>query len=70
MATITLNYNADDTLALSILEIIKRTDAFTIINSAAKKKSPLQISLRQAKSGKVNNYKSVDDFFKKISQDV
>jgi len=70
MATVTLNYNARNALALSILDVIKRTDAFTVVKEGGKTKSALSVSLRQAKSGKVNTYQSVDDFFNKIADDV
>ncbi|MDR0812111.1 MAG: hypothetical protein LBN23_07590 [Paludibacter sp.] len=70
MATLTLNYNARNALALSILEVIKNTKAFKIITPQLKGKSPLQISLQQAKNGNVNSYSSVNDFFEKISKNV
>jgi len=70
MATVTLNYNSNNALALSILDLINRTSAFTVVKDGKKAKSALSVSLRQAKNGKVNTYQSVDDFFKKIEDNV
>jgi hypothetical protein len=44
MATVTLNYDASNALALSVLDVIKRTDAFTIVKEGGKAKSALSVS--------------------------
>jgi hypothetical protein len=63
MATITLKYNARNAKAQKALEFILSLGLF----ETADKVPALDKLLQEAKEGKVNEYDSVDDFFKKIS---
>ncbi len=63
MATITLEYDNKNTLAIKTIDFILSLGVFT----KKHKKNELDKSLEEVKKGKINTYSSVDDFFNKLS---
>lgn len=59
MATITLSFDAKNTLAKKTLDFILSTGLF-------KKVTGLEQALIDEKKGKINNYKDSKDLFKKV----
>lgn len=66
MATITLNYDARNPFAVSMVEALIKSNAFQITadTSKPKRKSSIEVSLQEAKDGKIFKAESVDDLFK------
>ena len=62
MAKIRLTYNARNKIAQNTIRYILSLGIFKEVSS----KSPIEISLEEAKKGKINTYKNVDAFFDKI----
>lgn len=62
MATITLKYNDKNPKAQKAIEFMLSLGLFEATESIP----ALDKSLKEAKEGKVNKYKSVEDLFKKI----
>jgi hypothetical protein len=62
MAQITLQYNARNTYAKKTLEYILSLGFFKRVDNTA-----IDKSLQEVKKGNTNTYKSVDDFFEKMS---
>lgn len=64
MAEIKLTYDSRNKVAKNAIQFMLSLGLFKEIPS----KTPIEISLEEAKKGKVNTYKSVDAFFEKISK--
>lgn len=62
MAQITLEYNARNTYAKKTIEYILSLGFFKKVDTTS-----IDKSLQEARKGNTNTYKSVDDFFEKIS---
>jgi hypothetical protein len=62
MSTITLEFDHKNPIAKKTLDFVLSLGVFKEKESI----SSLDVSLQEAKKGKTNAYKSVDDFFKKI----
>ena len=63
MASITLKYNANNLKAKKAIDFMLSLGIFETSETIP----ALDKSLKEAQEGKINKYKSVDDFFKKIS---
>ncbi len=63
MATITLEYDGKNSLAIKTLDFILSLGVFTKKN----RNNELDQSLEEVKKGKINTYSSVDDFFNKLT---
>ncbi|MDR0835188.1 MAG: hypothetical protein LBN11_01230 [Tannerella sp.] len=67
MTTVTISFDKNNSLALNLFNAMKLSGVFHIKeNSKPQKLTPVEISLQESQQGKINNYDSVDDFFKKI----
>jgi len=66
MATITLNYNARNSIASKTIEYILSLGVFKT-EEKQKKMSGIDIALQEVKEGKVTTYENVDDLLKKIN---
>ncbi|MBP8849625.1 MAG: hypothetical protein KBG80_03620 [Breznakibacter sp.] len=62
MAQITLEYNARNTYAKKTIEYILSLGFFKRVDNTA-----IDKSLQEVKKGKTKKYKSVDEFFEKMS---
>ena len=65
MATVTLNYNAHNSLAVKTLEYILSLGVFRV--EKTEKVSEIEMALQEIKKGKINTYNNVDDLLKKIN---
>jgi len=65
MATLTLNYNSRNGLALRTIEYILALGVFTA--KKTEKMSEVEIALQEIKDGKINKYENVDDLLQKIN---
>ncbi len=77
MATVTINYDARNAFAVSMIETLKKSGAFQFAapvtkpkTSAKAKMSSVEISLKEIEEGKVFRAKSVDDLFKQCGINV
>jgi len=77
MATITINYDARNAFAISMIENLKKSGAFRFTTPVAKPKvstktkmSSAEISLKEIEEGKVFRAKSVNDLFKQCGINV
>lgn len=72
MATITLNYDARNPFAVSMVEALRRSNVFQITTNTPKpkRKSSIQTSLQEAKEGKVFKAKTTDELFKQCGINV
>ena len=66
MATITLNYNARNSIASKTIEYILSLGVFKT-EEKQKKMSGVDIALQEVKEGKVITYENVDDLLRKIN---
>jgi hypothetical protein len=66
MATITLNYNARNSVASKTIEYILSLGIFKA-EEKQKKVSGIDIALQEIKEGKVTTYENVDDLLRKIN---
>lgn len=62
MAVITLKYDARNSIAKKTIDYILSLGFFKKVEPNA-----IDISLKEARDGKVTKHKSVDDFFKKMA---
>jgi len=65
MATITLNYNAGDSLAARTIDYILSLGVFTTTKDD--KISEVEMALQEVKEGKINKYENIDDLLQKIN---
>jgi len=65
MATLTLKYNAHNSLATRTIEYILSLGVFTA--EKKEKMSEVDMALQEVKKGKINRYKNVDDLLQKIN---
>ena len=65
MATLTLNYDARNSLATRTIEYILSLGVFT--TEKTKKISEVETALQEIKDGKINRYDNVDDLLQKIN---
>ncbi len=77
MATVTINYDARNAFAASMIETLKKSGVFQFATPATKTKAPakkkmasIDISLKEIEEGKVFHAKSVDELFKQCGIDV
>ena len=77
MATVTINYDARNAFAVSMIETLKKSGAFQFATPATKSKgaaktkmSSAEISLKEIEEGKVFHAKSVNDLFKQCGINV
>ena len=66
MATITLNYNARNSIASKTIEYILSLGIFKT-EKKQKKMSGIDVALQEVKEGKVTTYENVDDLLRKIN---
>jgi len=64
MAKITLEYDARNTIAKKALDFLLSIGTFKKVES----KNAIDISLEEARTGKVSKHKSVEDYFKQMEQ--
>lgn len=64
MEQITLEYDAKDTIAKKALDFLLSIGAFKKVTP----KNAVEISLEEARTGKVTKHKSVKDYFKNITE--
>ncbi len=65
MATLTLNYNARNKLAIKTVEYILSLGVFT--TDRTKKMPEMEQALQEVKRGKINKYENIDDLLQKIN---
>ena len=77
MATITVNYDARNPFAVSMIETLKKSGVFHIASpgtskaaKAVSKMSSAEISLKEIEEGNVFRAKDVDDLFKQCGINV
>lgn len=75
MATVTINYDARNAFAVSMIEALKKSGAFQFTTPAAQpqtaeKMSSAEIALKEIEEGKVFHAKSVDDLFQQCGVNV
>lgn len=77
MATVTINYDARNAFAVSMIETLKKSGAFQFATPATKSKgaaktkmSSAEISMKEIEEGKVFRAQSVDDLFKQCGINV
>lgn len=73
MATVTINYDARNAFAVSMIETLKKSGAFQFATPATKPKAPakkkmasIDISLKEIEEGKVHTYNSSKEMFEKL----
>lgn len=64
MARITLEYDARNVIAKKALDFLLSIGTFKKVES----KNAVEISLQEARTGKVTKHKSVEDYFKQITK--
>ncbi|MGC4129826.1 MAG: hypothetical protein QM564_09815 [Bergeyella sp.] len=64
MARITLEYDSQNTIAKKALDFLLSIGTFKKVEA----KNAIEISLEEARNGKVTKHKSVEDYFKKIAK--
>jgi len=65
MATLTLNYNARNSLALRTIEYILSLGVFK--TEKTEKMSEVEMALQEVENGKINRYDNVEDLLQKIN---
>lgn len=77
MATVTINYDARNAFAVSMIETLKKSGAFHFATPVTKAKgstktkmSSAEISLKEIEEGKVFRAKNVNDLFKQCGINV
>ncbi len=78
MATVTINYDARNAFAVSMIEALKKSGVFQFATAqvakphtpAKTKMSSVEISLKEIEEGKVFRAKSVNDLFKQCGINV
>jgi hypothetical protein len=67
MTTVTVSFDKRNSLALNLFNAMKLSGVFHISeNIKPQKLNSVEVSLQESQQGKINNYDSVDDFFKKV----
>lgn len=66
MATITLEYDARNTTMKKVLDLFVSLGAKVVTPKKEKKLTDIEISMQEARDGKINTYKSSNDLFKKL----
>jgi len=66
MATITLSYNARNTIALKTIDYILSLGVFKA-KFKQKRVSGIDLALQEIEEGKVTTYENVDDLLRKIN---
>lgn len=71
MATITLEYDAQNSMMKKVLDLFLSMGAKIVSPqekeaAVTKKLTEVEISMQEAREGKVNHYESVEDMFQKL----
>ncbi|MBO7255034.1 MAG: hypothetical protein J6U79_01490 [Paludibacteraceae bacterium] len=66
MAQITLEYDARNNTLKKALDLIVSLGAKVVTPKKEKKLTDIEISMQEARDGKINTYKSSNDLFKKL----
>ena len=77
MATVTINYDAHNAFAASMIEALKKSGVFQFVAAENEPRTPAkskmasaEISLKEIEEGKVFHAKSVDELFKQCEINV
>lgn len=70
MATITLEYDAHNSFAASLIDAIKKSGVFKIEKPAKTKKCGLDMALEDIKEGRVCEIQDVTAYFKNLGANV
>ena len=65
MATVTLNYNSRNSLAVKTIKYILSLGVF--MEEKTKKMSEVEIALQEIRNGEINKYENVNDLLQKIN---
>jgi len=68
MNTITLHYDAKDTIAKKALDFLLTLGVFKTDESPCESVTELDLAIKDVESGKVNTYKNSDELFQKLRQ--
>ena len=66
MATITLEYDGRNNTLKKALDLIVSMGAKVVIPKNEKKRTDVEISMQEARDGKINTYKTPNDLFQKL----
>ncbi len=66
MATITLEYDGRNNTLKKALDLIVSMGAKVVIPQKEKKLTDVEISMQEARDGKINTYKTPNDLFQKL----
>ena len=66
MATITLEYDGRNNTLKKALDLIVSMGAKVVIPKKEKKLTDVEISIQEARNGKINTYKTPNDLFQKL----
>ena len=66
MATITLEYDGRNNTLKKALDLIVSMGAKVVIPQKEKKLTDVEISMQEARDGKINTYKTLNDLFQKL----
>ncbi len=66
MATITLEYDARNNNLKKVLDLFVSLGAKVVTRPTEKRLTDIEISMQEARDGKINTYKNPNDLFKKL----